>query len=62
MSDRWLGRSEGEEIDDWNTVYCCHIQGTMSTFAYTRTLFAFITITYLRRAGARNFLVYSTFL
>ena len=31
MSDRWLGRSEGEEIDDWNTVHCSHIQGNMST-------------------------------
>ena len=33
MSDRWLGRSEGEEIDDWNTVYCSHIQENMSTCA-----------------------------
>ena len=52
MSDRWLGRSEGEEIDDLNTVYCSRIQGNMSTCAYSRTLFAFITITFLRRVGA----------
>ena len=39
MSDWWLGRSEGEEIDNWNTVYSSHIQGNMSTFAYSRTLF-----------------------
>ena len=64
MSDRRLGRSEGQEIDDWNTDYCSHIQGSMSTSARSRTLFAFITITYLRRAGrqAENFLVYSFFL
>ena len=55
MSDRWLERSEGEEIDNWNTVYCSHIQGNMSKCAYSRTLFAFITIfiNLPQRAGSK---------
>ena len=64
MSDRWLGRSEGEGIDDWNTVYCIHIQGNMSTCADT---FCIYHKNLPQKGGsygekAENFLVYASFL